>query len=191
MNVKPALVTLFPEVYKMTSFKTRRVVKLSDMKEYFIDKKAVHEILASGKDPIIFEYCEYSAQETAENLNFGITTIYPGKIGKEYYMTRGHFHAKNAAEVYVGISGHGMLLMQTREGEVSWLEIEPYKIVYVPPNWGHKTINTGTESLVVLFVYRSDAGHEYESLKKKGFAKIVIEEEGVTKVVDKNHYLKQ
>jgi len=65
-----------------------------------------------------------------------------------------------------------------------YLDLKPGSIGYVPPGWGHRTINTGSEKLVFFFIYPSDSGHDYELVKEKGFAKIVIEENGVPKVVD-------
>jgi len=184
LTFKPELVTFDLKTYVMQPFRRGRQVKLGDLKEYFGDLEAAAQILSGGKNPIIYEYYEYTTPETEGHLTFGVTTIYLGKVGKEYYMTRGHYHKKDAAEIYLGLFGRGLLLMQTKEGEVMYLDLKPGSIGYVPPGWGHRTINTGSEKLVFFFIYPSDSGHDYELVKEKGFAKIVIEENGVTKVVD-------
>lgn len=181
---KPESVTLDLKTYMMQPFKRRNQVKLSDLKEYFSDPEAADQILLGGKNPIIYEYYEYTMPEAEGHLTFGVTTVYSGKVGKEYYMTRGHYHEKDDAEVYIGFSGSGLLLMQTKEGETMHLDLKPGSIGYVPPRWGHRTINTSSEKLVFFFIYPSDAGHDYELVKKKGFAKIVIEEDSAPKVVD-------
>lgn len=104
-------------------------------------------------------------------------------------MTRGHFHLKPAAEFYYGIRGRGMLLIQSEDGRAEYVELRPGVIGYVPPGWGHRTINTGRGKFVFFFAYPSDAGHDYGIVKEKGFAKIVIEEKGKPKVVDNPKYV--
>lgn len=161
---------------------------LSDMKEYFADKRTVEDMLSRGKDPLIYVVYEID-RELQDELNVGCTVIYPGKIGDEYYFTKGHFH-KNplAGEVYIGVSGEGMILIQDKSGEVSVEEIGPQTIAYVPPGTAHRTINIGKVELVFLAIYPSDAGHDYETIMKTGFAKIVIERDGRPVIADNPHY---
>jgi oxalate decarboxylase/phosphoglucose isomerase-like protein (cupin superfamily) len=41
-----------------------------------------------------------------------------GKVGKEYFMTKGHFHMRpDRAEFYRGVRGEGMLIMMDRNRE--------------------------------------------------------------------------
>ena len=175
--------------YILEPAKRRREVKLSDMKEFFSDLKAAERILSSGKDPVIYQYCEYEASEEPDNLILGLTVIYPGKVGKEYFMTRGHFHEKDSGEIYYCIYGSGIILIQSKDGQTAYMELKPGDLCYVPPGWGHRTINTGRKRFVFLFVYPSGSGHDYGIIKEKGFAKLVIEEKGKWKVVDNPRYL--
>ena len=64
---------------------------LSQMKEMFHDQKAVEEILKT-EDPVIYEFQELKIPEQEGYIAFGISRVFPGKIGSEYYMTKGHFH---------------------------------------------------------------------------------------------------
>jgi len=175
--------------YVMKPAKRSKVVKLSDMKEFFTDVEAAEKILAKGRDPTIYQYYEFIEEESPGYLTVGLTVLYPGKVGKEYFMTRGHFHEKDSAELYYGLYGEGILLMQSREGETDYVVLKPGTIGYVPPGWGHRTINTGRKRFVFLFAYLSDAGHDYGIVKEKGFAKIVVEEKGRPRVVDNPRYL--
>ncbi len=175
--------------YMMKPAKRSKVVKLSEMKDFFMDSEAVEKILSKGKDPVIYQYYEFIEEEAPGHLTIGLTVLYPGKVGKEYFMTRGHFHEKDSAELYYGIYGEGILLIQSRQGETDYMVLKPGTIGYVPPGWGHRTINTGRKRFVFLFAYFSDAGHDYGVVKEKGFAKIVIEEKGKPKVVDNPKYL--
>lgn len=163
---------------------------LSDMREYFVDKRAVEDILSSGRNPLIYVVYEISREAEGE-LNVGCTVIYPGKVGGEYYFTRGHFHKKlQTSEIYIGVSGEGLILMQDAYGAFSVGEIKPETIVYVPPGVAHRTVNTGNTALVFLSIYPSDAGHNYETIMRTGFAKIVIEREGRPVLIDNPNYRK-
>ena len=90
----------------------------------------------------------------------------------------------DTSEIYYGLSGHGMMLMETPEGQVDWKEIGPGEALYVPGRWAHRSINTGTEPLVMFFVYRGDAGHDYGTIEEKGYRKLVVERDGRPAVID-------
>ena len=50
----------------------------------------------------------------------------PGKVGDEYFMTRGHIHKQaDRPEIYYGQKGSGLMLMESPEGEVRIVAIEP------------------------------------------------------------------
>ncbi|MCS6784071.1 MAG: cupin domain-containing protein [Candidatus Caldarchaeum sp.] len=170
-------------------FTNHKVVKLSSLRDYFSEPNEADRVLKERGDVVVYEYYERIFGEGGGHINFGLTVMYPGKIGREYFLTRGHFHEKDAAEIYVGLKGVGYILMQTRDGKVEARVIEPDTVVYVPPGYGHRTINTGTEPLVFFFAYPSDAGHDYEAVKEKGFAKLVVEENGKPKLIDNPKYL--
>ncbi len=164
------------------------VVRLSDLKEYFSDQAEVGRMISSLGDIVVYEYFENSFEVKEENLNFGLTVLYPGKVGREYFLTRGHFHEKRAAEIYVGLEGEGIILMQSEDGRVEWRPLEHNTVVYVPPGWGHRTINTGNKRLTFFFAYPADAGHDYEIVREKGFAKLIVEEDGRPVLIDNPRY---
>jgi glucose-6-phosphate isomerase len=172
-------------------FKNKVEVRLSDLKDYFQDKKAVKQILSKGEDPVIYLYFEHTQEEIQGHLNFGVTIINSGKIGREYYLTRGHYHAKKeAAEVYVGLKGKGIMIMQNEDGQVVHLPISKGIVVYVPPFWAHRTVNIGKKELAFFYVYPSNAGHTYDAIRKMGFAKLVVEENKKPKVIDNVNFEK-
>ncbi|MEM2319342.1 MAG: glucose-6-phosphate isomerase [Candidatus Bathyarchaeia archaeon] len=182
--LKPYSTVLDFEAGLMESFKDKRRVKLSDLRDFFYDRGAVDKILKK-EDPVVYEVFEHPQPEVDGQMNFGVTVLYPGKVGNEYFLTKGHYHTKEAAaELYVGLKGEGIMLMQTKDGQSSTLPINPGHVVYIPPFWAHRTINVGKEKLTFFFVYPSDSGHDYETIKEKGFAKMVIEERGKPKIVD-------
>jgi glucose-6-phosphate isomerase len=148
-------------------------------------------MLGRGKNPIVYEVYEVPQPPFEGLFSLACTVLHPGKIGREYYFTRGHFHSREpSSEVYIGLRGRGMLLLQTREGEVDHLPLEAGNVVYVPPMWAHRAVNTGKERNVFLAVYPSDAGHDYESIGRGGFAKLVIERGGRPVLIDNPLYKK-
>ena len=162
---------------------TRRYV--SNMVSQFNDRAAAEEIVKNG-DQLLYEFYELDQiPETDGDLRFGTSILYPGKVGDEYFMTKGHFHTILAtAEVYYTLSGHGAMMMETPEGEVRLVEMKPCEAVYVPPRWAHRTINTGDVPMVSFFVFRSDAGHDYGTIEQKGYRKLVVERDGKPTMID-------
>lgn len=158
---------------------------LSDMKEMYRDQLSANEILKKD-DPLIYEYYNMNVPEKPGDLAFGTSIVYPGKIGNEYYMTKGHFHAiLETAEIYYCIGGRGYMLLETPEGDWDVQEMTPGKMVYVPKRWAHRSINAGTiEPLITFFIFRADAGHNYGSIERKGFRKLIVNKDGMPAIVD-------
>lgn len=183
--LKPYSTILNFKTGKIRECKDKRQVKLSDLKDFFHNREVVDLIISKGKDPVVYEVFEQTQPESDGQINFGVTFLYPGKVGREYYLTKGHYHVKETtAELYVGLSGEGIMLMQTKEGQFSSLPIKPGTMVYVPPFWAHRTVNIGKGKLAFFFAYPSDSGHDYGTIRQKGFVKLVIEEKGKPKIID-------
>lgn len=158
--------------------------KLSQMAGMYADDGAFQRLLAQG-DQIVYEFYDLGLPETDGNIAFGASIVYPGKVGDEYYMTKGHFHTiLDTAEVYYCLAGRGLMLMENPEGDMYVEAFEPGKAVYVPGRFAHRSINTGTETLVTFYAFRADAGHDYGTIETKGFRKIVVERDGKPVVVD-------
>jgi glucose-6-phosphate isomerase, archaeal len=115
--------------------------------------------------------------------------IEPGTIGREYFMTKGHFHeVRDRAEIYVGLSGEGRLLMATAAGEHV---VEPMRrgtVNYVPGGWAHRSINVGDEPLVFFAAYVGDAGHDYATIEEEGFPVVLVKGDGGPEVVENPRY---
>lgn len=157
---------------------------LSSMAAQFYDSSAVEAALPN--DPVLYEF--YGLDDIPQKegaLCFGTTILYPGKIGNEYYMTKGHFHSVlDTAEVYYTLSGHGMMMMETPDGQVSVKELFPGDALYVPGKWAHRSINIGDTPLVMFFVYPAFAGHDYGTIEEKGFRKLVVCVDGKPEIID-------
>lgn len=157
---------------------------LTEMKGMFADD-AAFEAQASRDNPLVYEFYELGAPQHAGDLAFGTSITYPGKVGDEYFMTKGHFHTiLETAEVYWCIRGHGLMLLENPEGDWHLEELTPGKVLYVPKRYAHRSINIGSEPFTTFFVFRADAGHNYGTIEKKGYRKLVIEQDGKPAVVD-------
>lgn len=158
---------------------------LSAMKGMFADDQAYEEKLKQG-DELVYEFHEIGAPEVPGDLAFGCSITYPGKVGNEYFMTKGHFHTiLETAEVYYCFSGHGYMLLENPEGEWSALELTPGKAVYVPRRCAHRSINVDpAEKLVTFYVFPADAGHDYGSIETKGYRKLLVEQDGQPQIID-------
>lgn len=158
---------------------------LEDMQDMYQDQAAVAEILCKD-NPLIYEVYEITVPHEAGHLIQCVTIIHAGKVGIEYYMTKGHYHKRrDRAEIYLCLSGHGYLLLQTEGGESRTIEMGPGTAGYVPPYWAHRTINVGSEPFIFYGVYPADAGHDYGSIERLGFPLIVCERRGKP-VIEKN-----
>lgn len=157
---------------------------LSNMRGMYLDEAALEEAIAH-EDSLVYEFYEMDFPEDAGDLLFGTSIVYPGKVGNEYFMTKGHFHeVLETAEVYYCLKGEGVLMMENPEGEYDVEQFTPGDAVYVPKRYAHRTINTGKEPLVFFWVFRADAGHDYGTIETKGFRKLVVENEGNVEIVD-------
>lgn len=157
---------------------------LSNMNGMFTDNEALKEMIKE-EDILAYEFYELSLPEKDSNLLFGTSIVYPGKVGNEYFMTKGHFHTiLNTAEVYYCLSGKGYMLMENPEGDWAAEELTPGKAVYVPGRYAHRSVNVGDEPLVTFFVFRADAGHDYGTIETKGYRKLIIEKDGKVEIVD-------
>ena len=148
--------------------------RLSQMKGMFYDQTAYEQMLEQD-DPLVYEFYELGCPERPGELAFGSTVLYPGTVGDEFFMTKGHFHTDlMTAEVYYTLSGEGCMLLENMEGDWRVLDMKPGQAVYVPRGYAHRTINTGDQPLIVLFAFDADAGHDYGTIETKGYRQLVV-----------------
>jgi glucose-6-phosphate isomerase len=165
---------------------THRERRLSAMRGQFADERAYAALYAAQGDPVLYEVYEPVRPHVAGELLHGVSVVHPGKVGAEYFMTKGHFHAELAtAEVYSCLQGTGMLVMETPEGEWAVEHLSPGTVLYVPPRWAHRSVNTSPDlDLITLYVYPGNAGHDYATIEQQGFRKLVVERDGHPQVIE-------
>ncbi|WP_280771666.1 glucose-6-phosphate isomerase family protein [Salipaludibacillus daqingensis] len=148
---------------------SKSIRKLKDMDGFYEDEEAFH---AMDPETVLYEVEAYAPVEsgTEGGLFFGTSFINPGKVGNEYFMTKGHFHEiLNRAEYYWGLEGEGVLVFMDEEGNNSLQHVYPGSLHYVPGKIAHRLVNTGSTKLAVGACWPADAGHQYGPIAEKGF----------------------
>jgi glucose-6-phosphate isomerase len=155
---------------------------LSHMAGTYADLDAERAAIAGG-DPLVYEVHQFDVPATAGELVPCTTILHPGRVGDEFFMTKGHVHEiRERAEIYLGLQGRGLLVL-AHEGRAETVEMGPGVVAYVPPLWAHRTVNTGAEPFVFLAVYPADAGHDYATIERDGFPQRIVDRGGTPTVV--------
>jgi len=140
-----------------------------------------------------------------------VTVWEPGKVGREYIKTYGHYHVGDLDETYWILLGEGVALLQKlavdENGTMIADKVEEFRAVavkagdelYMPSGYGHLVVNTGNTFFVtadnspVDFEERDPVslpGHaDYELVKQMGgFAYFVVEHNGKPALVKNPRY---
>lgn len=170
----PVGVAIDPQSGQVTPSTGRYAKRLGELRAIYADKSA---FAASDPEKLAYEVVEYRAD--GSDIIFGTTIMEPGRVGDEYFMTRGHFHVRrDRGEVYYTQSGEGLLLLESRDGETRVVEMKPGICAFIPPDWAHRSINTGKDKLVFVWVCNADAGHDYGLIMEKGMRSVVMARNG-------------
>lgn len=184
MKQRPFTFSISVPDESLSEYDNHIVRRLSAMEGQYLDAQAFQAMLSD--DPVLYEVYEIRRPELAGELMNGITIVHPGKVGEEYFMTKGHFHTVlDTAEVYYCLKGDGAMVMETPEGEWSVEELNPGRVLYVPPRWAHRSVNMDPrEDLVMFFIYPANAGHDYGTIEQQGFRKLVLERDSRVQIID-------
>lgn len=159
--------------------------RLSNMKGMFADQSAYDDML-NQEDSLLYEFYDMGVPPLETETAYGTSITYPGRVGREFFMTKGHFHERlETSEIYFCLRGRGLMLMENPEGDVQVAEFTPGQAVYVPARYAHRSINVHpTEPLITFFAFPGDAGHDYGTIEQKGFRKIVLATNDGYEIVD-------
>lgn len=149
--------------------------RLSEFRGIYRDEKALDALLRTHGDVVTYKVVEHRTE--GSDIFFGTTTMMPGRVGDEYFMTRGHYHARrDRGEIYYTQSGEGMLVLQSRDGQTRQVDMKPGVCAFIPPDWAHRSVNTGKTPLVFVWCCNQDAGHDYAEIATKGMRTLVVAE---------------
>jgi glucose-6-phosphate isomerase len=178
MILSPTLHHLTPATGALTARTGRYEKRLSDLAGLYADGAAFAAALRQG-DRVVYAVEEVRPSHDAGDIAFGTTWMEPGRIGAEFFLTRGHIHAiANRPETYRGEAGHGLMVMEAPDGRVELREVTPGATVYVPGHWIHRSVNLGAEPLVMTWAYPADAGQDYGVIARSNGMAVRIVAEG-------------
>ncbi len=153
--------------------------RFCDLAGLYADLAAFDALLQKQGDEVVYEVTDHQPSNQAGDLITGVTRMSPGKVGNEFFMTRGHLHAiADRPEMYLGLKGRGLMLMESPDGETRLVEVSPFAVCYVPPYWIHRSVNVGNEDLVMLFCYPADSGQDYDIIQRSNGMRLRIIDDG-------------
>ena len=113
MKAVPFSFNLRPESFIPDEYDNHIQRRLSNMQGQYLDQEAYDSKLEK-EDVLLYEVYEIKRPEEAGEILHGISIVHPGKIGEEYFMTKGHFHTVlDTAEIYYTLQGSGYMVMET------------------------------------------------------------------------------
>ncbi|MGO8720879.1 MAG: glucose-6-phosphate isomerase family protein [Acidobacteriaceae bacterium] len=151
---------------------------LGEIRSIFSDREAAGRIPANLEIYRVQAYTPVAAG-TEGGLYWGRTVLRPGKVGDEYFMTKGHFHrVRNRAEYYLTVQGTGALLLMDEAGKTRYETMSPGSVHYIPGCTAHRVANTGETPLIFSACWPSDAGYDYETIERDGFSARMLQQDG-------------
>jgi glucose-6-phosphate isomerase, archaeal len=131
---------------------------VGDLEKYWLNydpEKSEHQVYETQS-----WFCRPDGTEGA--VLWASTTLFPGTVNGEFFMTRGHFHTKPThGELIVVASGHGILALCDHEGNTENISLKPGTTYYIDGSQAHRTINTGEQPLIFWCSWPADCGHDY------------------------------
>lgn len=161
----------------------RLVRPVRSVRELFEDREAFDRLPQNAPAYEVASYLPV-AEGTPGGLFYGITRIHSWIVGDEYMMTKGHFHARiDRAEFYWGLRGEGLLLLMDGNRNCRAEKVFPGSLHYIGGGIAHRMINTGDEIFSFGACWPSDAGHDYATIARDGFAVRVKKVNGQPRIV--------
>ena len=157
--------------------------RVGDLAGVFADAEAFARLPA---DRVVYRTeCIFGVPPgTVGGLFWGTTFIEPGTVGDEYFMTKGHIHAKpDRMEAYFTFCGAGLLLLMDAERHCRAERMTPGSTHLIPAFTAHRTVNIGEDVFSFGACWPSDAGHAYQAIADAGFAARVVRSQGAPRVV--------
>lgn len=108
---------------------------LADLQGLFVDP---HAEAALPSETRLYRVAMLSGHGGEGDLNMGVTYLEAGRVGREFFMTRGHLHARaEQAEYYFGLCGQGVLLLQDMAGVCRLEQVFAGSVHHIPGHVAH------------------------------------------------------
>jgi glucose-6-phosphate isomerase len=154
---------------------------VGDLETYWADPAAIHDAGA-----LLYRTQTFltDAEERPGIVLWGNTELMPGRVGDEYYMTRGHRHVQSShGELCVTVSGSGALLLMDEDRNTRMEEMRPGTTHWIDGRLAHRTVNIGDEPLVFWCAWPADCGHDYTEIEESGFSARLMCVDGMPRLV--------
>lgn len=178
LSLSQPSVSVVPDTGHIRSDRIETSVRtIADLHGVFADEAARSSI---DQDQIVYHVERYQPvpDGTSGGLFFGTSFLQPGTVGGEYFMTKGHFHARpETAEYYWCVAGEGALILMDSDRSARAEFMQPGSLHYIPGYTAHRLANTGSTPLIVGACWPADAGHDYASIARDGFSVRLVQGE--------------
>jgi glucose-6-phosphate isomerase len=153
----------------------KSIRRLGDLSGIFGDEASFAALPVDR--PVYEVYSHLPVREgTPGGLYFGLTKLYPGKVGQEYFMTKGHYHQQaDRMEYYWCLEGEGMLILMDCARKIWAEKMFPGSLHAIPGGVAHRVANTGCRVVSFAACWPSDAGHNYAAIAAEGFSARLVE----------------
>ena len=145
------------------------VRRLGSLRDYVLDSAALDTMDGDMEVYRVLAF-EPAPEGVPGAVCCATTVLQPGRVGDEYFFTRGHYHAsEDRPELEVVVRGEGFLVLREADTEAWFERMQSGSVHHVPPGVAHRVANTGEEPLVFLSFWSSETGHDYTSIARDGF----------------------
>lgn len=192
----------FGSKMRMPQYSTR---ELDALRPVLLDEDA------AGPDVIYWMFRntgmpEDAALYEAHHLRYDISAFRPVMLGREYMKTSGHYHpmipgTRHAyPEVYEILHGEALYIMQALDDyaaapdevvveDVILCRVQAGQKIIMPPGYGHVTVNTLDEPLLMSNWVSSRFGSFYGTVEAaRGFAWYVVDDGGEPRYLKNERY---
>lgn len=150
---------------------------LGEMHEVLLSSRFITE--DNGRSPLYYMYRGVGSSDPAfgkHRIRYDITILESMDLGGEFNKTLGHYHplAEDGLaypELYEVVEGEALYILQRRlpnqEYDVVLTRAKAGDKVLMPPNYGHITVNTGKELLVMANLVNADFKSDYKPIEEK------------------------
>jgi glucose-6-phosphate isomerase, archaeal len=138
------------------------------------------------------------------NLDFSLVLMPPGRVGREFVKTMGHYHPPipgsglEFPEVYTQFYGRLLLLLQKRRTgqpqeieDCVLVEMTPGCVVTLPPGYAHVLINASSEPALMAGLYGSQRSLKPDYapiMENRGMAYYVLDNGGEVTIKPNPNY---
>lgn len=167
--------------------------------DWLRSKKELNDVLQTPKAPGP-DIAYWIFGDLTEEKWANMTIVTPGRYGKEFPKTYGHYHSKDMLEIYRLTAGNGILLLQKKyysKGKyIPNIIKEAYLVKFdigdeliIPPDFGHSWTNVGDTPLITFDDWRAGhTGTDYELIKRfHGMCFYIVDDNGIKFVANPNY----